>query len=204
MERVPPPLWGMCGGVRGRPHAPGPGGPAFPGPRCQPEMVSRQLCRGPDAPGPIYILWSGFARAKMGWGQCLQVHRTCGQGLGFPTWDSLDPILGVAVCMYLVWQLPRGRQSEARCPASPGLDTLPPALCIRVLRGPAPAPTGPYEPDSHSTWSPATILLTDLWGFEQCRLNASGPEPCSVHRLLPSKAGLALHTQRGGPRPWPG
>lgn len=44
-------------------------------------------------------------------------------------------------------------------------------LCV-VLHQP---PTGPYEPDSHSTWSPATILLTDLWGFEQCRLNASGP-----------------------------
>lgn len=118
----------------------------------------------------------GLPEPRWGGGSVSKSTGTVGRALASPPGTVWIPSWGWQVaCTWCGSCQGEGSQKLGALPAWAWTPFPQPCACTSPARGPAPAPTGPYEPDSHSTWSPATILLTDLWGFEQCRLNASGP-----------------------------
>lgn len=104
------------------------------GPRCQTEMVSQQLRRGPGTPRPIHIAWSGLPGAESGCGYRAQIHRTRRLGLSAPP-RGLRPAAGAAAgrggCP---WPRPAG----ACALAHRGAQTCPARFTGAALRGPPP------------------------------------------------------------------
>lgn len=90
----PLPPQGVCGEVKGQPCAPGPGEAACPGPRCQSEMASRQLCRGLDVPGTIYILGLGLPEPRWSGGGVAESTAPVGRALAAQPGVVLTPSLG--------------------------------------------------------------------------------------------------------------